>query len=149
MTLEKKIPFNIPEGVNVLNEYYYDFASIRLRSDGITQINPSDDTTYTLDDTVKVHNTIIKLNENNPMLILHVAGKHTTSENESRTFLASEEGNRNRIASAYVLQSLAQRIVANFYYKMFKPRRPTKFFTNQKDAENWLLSFKQNKNLQN
>ena len=145
MSHTKEIPFKIPERVNILQEYHFGYASLRLRSDGITQINTADDTMYSLKETKEVHSMVTKLNGRQPILIMHVPGKHTNADNASRKFLASETGLKNRLAFAFVLQSLAQRIVANFYVRMNKPKRPTKFFSVQKDAEKWLLSVKQDK----
>lgn len=144
MSTNKIIPIQIPKGVTVLREHHFDFASIMLRSDGITQINSKEDIQYTLIWTKQVHSTVNVLNENQPILILHVPGKHTNVDDESRKFLASEQGVHNRTAIAFVLQSLGQRLVANFYIKMNKPKVPTKFFNIQAEAESWLLSIKQN-----
>jgi hypothetical protein len=36
---------------------------------------------------------------------------------------------------------MAQKILANFYIKINKPERPTKFFNNKDEAINWLKPF--------
>jgi len=44
-------------------------------------------------------------------------------------------------SDAFVIKSLSQRILANFYLKVNLPERPTKFFNNSKDAISWLNQF--------
>jgi len=149
LSTEKTIPFHIPEDLNILKEHHFGYASIRLRSDGITQINTIEDTLYTLKETKEVHGVVTELNGPQPILVMHVPGKHTNADDASRKFLASEDGLFNRLAFAFVLQSLGQRIVANFYIRVNKPKRPTKIFSVQEDAEHWLLAIKHNNTLQN
>ena len=44
-------------------------------------------------------------------------------------------------ADAYVLKSLAQKIIANFYIRLNKPKIPTNFFTDEDSAIEWLTTF--------
>lgn len=59
---------------------------------------------------------------------------------EVREWASAPNGNKNTIADALVINSLAHKILANFYMKMNKPVKPTKIFTSQKKAVDWLLS---------
>jgi hypothetical protein len=59
---------------------------------------------------------------------------------EVRLWAAAPTGNKNTIADALVINSLAHKILANFYMKMNKPIKPTRTFTSQKKAVDWLLS---------
>jgi len=136
------IPCHIPSGVAVIKEHHFDYASIRVRNDGIVQINSQEDVLFGLQESLLVHSKVNELNENKPMLILHVPGKHTNIDDETRKFLSSEKGVKNRLAFAFVLQSLGQKLVANFFLKVNKPKIPTRFFTSQHEAEKWLLSVK-------
>jgi len=47
-----------------------------------------------------------------------------------------------RIADAFLVQSLGVRIVANFFIKITRPKIPTKLFTDEKAAINWLINYK-------
>ncbi len=44
-----------------------------------------------------------------------------------------------KICSAFVVTSLAHRLIANFYLKINKPVNPSKLFKNIVDAESWCL----------
>lgn len=144
MVKKKIIPFKFPEGVQSLKEHHFEFASICLRSDGISQINTEEDRLITLEESKPIHSMVTEFNGCKPIYIMHVPGKHTNADDDTRKFLSSEEGLKQRVAIAFVLQSMAQQIVANFYLKINKPAIPTKFFNEQADAEKWLLSIKNN-----
>ena len=72
---------------------------------------------------------------------LFLVGEFTSISMEARKFGATEEVTIFSKAEAYVIRSLAQRPIANFYLSFDKPAVPTKFFTNQKAAETWLINF--------
>jgi len=74
-----------------------------------------------------------------PLLIK--VGKYTLPSAEARKFLAQAESNPYAKAEAYVISDLPQRIVGNFFLKFDKPARPTKIFTNEEEAMEWLKQF--------
>lgn len=43
-----------------------------------------------------------------------------------------------KVADALVVNSLAEKLIANFYIKFNRPSVPTRMFTNEKDALSWL-----------
>jgi len=55
--------------------------------------------------------------------------------------LSKNENNPYSKADAFVLNSIAQKILANFYVKINKPERPTKFFNNLDEASIWLKKY--------
>ena len=61
---------------------------------------------------------------------------------EVRAWASAPAGNLNTIADALVIKSLAHKMLANFYVKINKPIKPTKIFTIQEKALNWLISLK-------
>lgn len=77
-----------------------------------------------------------------PVLVLCEA---TTNTNvELMNYLSKNENNPFSIADAFVITSISQSILANFYSKINKPERPTKFFTKREDAMKWLEQFFKN-----
>lgn len=73
-------------------------------------------------------------------LLINV-GKYTLPSVEARKFIAQAESNPYAKAEAYVISDLPQRIVGNFFLKFDKPARPTKIFTNEEEAMEWLKQF--------
>lgn len=60
---------------------------------------------------------------------------------EARTF-AAENGKDFFIASAIISDSLAVRMVVNFFNTFYSQVVPFKMFANEKDAREWLRTFK-------
>jgi hypothetical protein len=44
-------------------------------------------------------------------------------------------------ADAFMVNSTAMKLIANFYLRINKPERPTKMFTDEKEAIKWLKTF--------
>lgn len=57
---------------------------------------------------------------------------------EARAMFADKEFGKNRIAAAFVIRSLANRLIGNFFIKFHKPPTPSKLFHTQEDALEWL-----------
>lgn len=45
-------------------------------------------------------------------------------------------------AGAFVIHSMSQKLLANFYLKINTPQRPTKFFTDKEEAIKWLIQYR-------
>lgn len=74
-----------------------------------------------------------------PVLVLC---EPTTNTNvELMNYLSKNKNNPYSVADAFVIHSISQSILANFYSKINKPERPTKFFTKQEDALKWIEQF--------
>lgn len=70
--------------------------------------------------------------------VLVICEEFATTNNEVMKFLSKNENFPLSKGGAYVVHSIAQKIMANFYLKMITPERPTKFFNNREDAVKWL-----------
>lgn len=115
-------------------------CNLYLREDGILRIDIAEEEAFTLADAMEVVTAAGKLGNDKKMKNLIVVGNFTVPDNEAREYAASEEGSRYKIADAFVIHSLSQRIVGNFYLNFNKPVRPTKLFKSIEDAERWLES---------
>jgi hypothetical protein len=71
---------------------------------------------------------------------LITAEEVTQFDDSARVFSASEEGSKYSVAEAFVVKSLSQRLIANFYVKVNKPPIPSKVFNSEKEAIKWLES---------
>jgi hypothetical protein len=74
-----------------------------------------------------------------PFLINIKSVKNVTKK--ARDFLASEKGCQGVVASAILINSSITSMVGNFFIKISKPLVPTKLFTNEEDAKQWLFTF--------
>lgn len=69
-------------------------------------------------------------------------GEFTLPNKAAREASSSEKGCEYKIADAFVVKTMAQRIMANMMIKINIPAVPTKVFSSIKDAENWINQLK-------
>ncbi len=74
-----------------------------------------------------------------PTLVL--TNEFTSTNFEVMSFASKRENNPYSKADAFVIHSLAQKIVANFHSKINKPERPTQYFTSKDEALQWLKQY--------
>jgi hypothetical protein len=74
-----------------------------------------------------------------PVLIL--CSQYTNGDVEMLKYLSKNKNNPYSIADAFVINTMAQKIIGNFYIKLISLERPTKMFSNKEDAINWLNQF--------
>ena len=71
-------------------------------------------------------------------------GANLMSTTEARKIYADSRYIQTyRMADAFLVKSLAVRIVANFFIRVNKPKVPTKLFTEENYAQAWLVQFLQ------
>ncbi len=115
-------------------------SEVLMDSDGIIQVHASDHT-YSLSDIKDIHKAAIELSENKKILLLLITNRYTIVDEEGRQFLTKPEAKINFIAKAFVVRSLAQRILLNFVLHLKAVDLPVRFFTDKEEAANWLRSF--------
>lgn len=121
-----------------LNSIVTKISVVSLREDGILQINIKPDVEFTVFDFNELVDAAKKIGNGQKFLNLIIVGDNTLPDNEARTVSCSEAGSIYKIADAFVINSLAQALVANFYMKFNKPFVPTRFFKHKEDAIIWL-----------
>lgn len=87
---------------------------------------------------------LVEAQKSNVGLILPVLVYCENNANADVVLLSKLSKNINNPyskADAFVLNSIAQKILANFYVKINKPERPTKFFNNSEEALIWLKKY--------
>ena len=95
----------------------------------------------TFDDITSITEFSDKKGFNGKYLNLYEFGENSDANNDVRSWAAKDSGNHHTVADAFVINSLAQKMIADFYLKFHKPERPTKVFNNREKAVKWLLSF--------
>jgi hypothetical protein len=75
---------------------------------------------------------------NQPVLLLVVYAEDNIFSKEARQYIASKEINHIVKAEALVLNSMALRIMGNFYLKVNKPARQSRLFNDRNIAFEWL-----------
>jgi hypothetical protein len=81
---------------------------------------------------------------NNKILQLIIAKHHSLPNTEARD-LAAEQGKNFFIASAVVSNSIAIRLIVNFFNSFYRSTVPFKMFGDEVSARKWLRTFKKNR----
>ncbi len=129
------------ESISILKKIELNSSTISLRSDGIILFDVKPNVTITEKDAKEMVDTAGKIGGNKKHLILIIAGKYALADKEARDFAAGEYGNKYTIAGAFVIKSLAQKILGNAYLKVNKPLTPTALFDSEEKAVAWLKTF--------
>lgn len=116
-------------------------STIQLRSDGILQVDFVDECMLDVAECEELIRNYTAVLNTRKVPILHIFGRYTGATKGARDFSASPEGLKHSLAEAYVLKSLAHRLLLNFYIKFNKPAVPTKYFTTKQEAIAWLLKY--------
>ena len=73
--------------------------------------------------------------------VLVICQEFASTDTTFTKHLAKNINNPFSKADAFVINSMSQKILANFYLKISTPERPTKFFKNKEEAVDWLKQF--------
>lgn len=116
-------------------------SELFLRKDGVVQMNAKEHY-FTLKDIKEIIDVQGKITNGKRLALLVVVSEFANLDSEAREIMATKESTQYSIVEAYVIHSLSQKLLANFYMKVNKPNVPTKFFTNIDSAEEWLKSYR-------
>lgn len=84
---------------------------------------------------------LYEISDNKPFrLLFDVKDQFVQIDAKARKFAASAPVTDLFIAEAIVINTLAMRMVFNFYLKVDRPHFPTKAFNSSLKAEQWLLT---------
>lgn len=108
------------------------------REDGIIEIDCRDNFEYEIQHIKENLALIKKLTGNKKALVLNCSKPYTTVTKEVRDYVASAPHKDFIKGEAFVIHTIGQAILGNFYLRVNKPVVPARFFKNKTDAENWL-----------
>lgn len=129
------------EQIHIIDKIEFNKTSIALRDDGImmVEIKAHEDIDVVL--VKRIVNSIERIGEGKRFPLLIILGENTLPNAEARAYVATPESDPYAKAEAYVINSFTQKLVANVYTSFNKPFRPTKFFTSEEKAVEWLKTF--------
>ena len=70
--------------------------------------------------------------------VIALCGDYTTRDLDFMNHISKNANVPYSAADAFVLNSVPQRIIANFYIRIVRPERPTKFFNTKEEALKWI-----------
>jgi len=132
----------MPASVNNSSEQIeYLHCSIFLRDDGIAVVDVIDEVILGKKETLEIIAGVGKLSKGKKVPVLTIFKPGNTADKGARDCTASAAGSQFTLADGFVIHNLPQKIIANFYLKINKPLKPTRFFSNENDALVWLKTF--------
>lgn len=127
--------------IEILKQIDFDNKSIALRSDGIVQVTITSNEDVEVKDVVEVVSALGEIGKGKKFPLLITTQKYTLPSPEARAYIATAESDPFASAEAYVIQSFSQKLVGNVYISFNKPARPTRIFTSEAKATEWLKTF--------
>lgn len=120
----------------------YDKYTFTLRKDGIVHYRMKANCLILLPDILQHYEIFKKKYEGQKFLNLYEFEENAEVDDNVRKWASDPSGNNFTIADAFVIQSMAQKMIGNFYLTFHKPVKPTKLFNNVEDALKWLNSLR-------
>ena len=116
--------------------------TLTIRPDGIMLISMKPHFTLKLADAQAMVKLFQEMGDGKQFLLLFIAGNDSSVATDARYYASGIEANKYTIASAFVVRSVAQKLLGNAYVTFNKPITPTRIFTDENDAVTWLMGFK-------
>jgi hypothetical protein len=123
----------------IVKESRHPYFSVYLNGNRVLVIEAAADMEYERHHVDLIIDTVREFAGSLKHLVLIEAGEHAAIGYEGLKSLAKPEAFSYAHAKAYVIKTLSQRLMANFYMKFFRPDIPVKFFRKRQEAEAWLL----------
>lgn len=113
-------------------------SSVTLMSEDILHIEIKADEEFELADFLELMEAAKEIGNGKKFKNLIKVGIHTLPSREAREMSSSTEGSEFKLADAFVIHSVAQKIIGNFMMNIQKPAIPTRIFTDENEALIWL-----------
>ncbi len=127
--------------LTVLKEVVLPEVTVSLKSDGIVYVKYNQDVTLDLDLQAKSLVAFNEVTEKKLTPFLFEADLGISVTKEARDNAIVMEDHTPCKATAVLVQNIAYALIANFYMKFNKPKRPYKVFNNREEAIEWLDTF--------
>ncbi|MCH2230104.1 MAG: hypothetical protein MK105_07145 [Crocinitomicaceae bacterium] len=112
-----------------------------VRTDDIVHVHIKDNVVITKDVLYEMHDSLWKLTEE-PRQFVFQAGSNVIFTHHARKHTKVVEETYPVISTAIIVDGLRQRFIANLYFKLARPKRPSKSFTSLNDCLAWSKEIK-------
>lgn len=130
-----------------MNTIHFEKAKLTFINENILRVELKDGVEIDRKDSEAIFETRRKVMGDRDYYVLLVHGKHSSVTNDTRKMAAEPQFALYRKAFAIVVNSLAQRLIGNFYIKFDMPPSPTRLFTDEQKAIQWIKSVEADRNL--
>jgi len=116
-------------------------AIITIVADGVMHVHLKVEHRFDLHHADNIYEARLKLAKGGKFAIMYTAPKFIRPTRAVRKHLASDERLLTTTADAFVINSIAHRLMANMYIRINKPKLPTAIFEDKQEAIEWLKNF--------
>ena len=131
----------IPDNVKAISTQTVAPYIISICDDGILYVQVTNEVNESVERSKELVETIGKMVNYKKVPMLSKFDEFALPPRENRDFWAKKDSCPYTSAEAFITNSIAMTIVANFYMRVEKPQRNTKMFTKVADARKWLKTF--------
>src|ERR1700741_1725208 len=131
----------IPCNVKVISTKKVTPYIISLCDDGILYVRVTNEFDETVERSKELVKAIGEIVNYKKVPMLSKFDEFVLPPRENRNFWAKKDSCPYTSAEAFITQSIAMKIIANFYMRIEKPQRETKMFTKVDEARKWLKTF--------
>lgn len=117
-------------------------VNLQLKSNGIVYLLFKDDCTLDIDLQMRLLEHYHDITGGKLMPFIVMAAENVSISKEARDNAVKIEDISMIGASAVIATSLPYKLIANFYLKFNKPKRPFKVFRTEEEAVKWLKTLK-------
>lgn len=110
---------------------------LSYNENGYYELSIKDNVEIFIDDIHHIVNAQKQLNGSKlPTLIS--GGQYSTTNTDTLKYISVNENMPYSKCAAFIVSSISQKLLGNFYLKIYKPQRPTRFFNHKDEAILWL-----------
>ena len=128
----------IEANIYTINEIDLPEVNIHRKSNDIIYVLFKDNCTLDIDLQMRLLEQYNKIAENKLMPFIFMAAENVSITKEARDNAVKIEDISMIGSSAVIVTSLPYKLIANFYLRFNKPKRPFKVFSNEEEAVKWL-----------
>lgn len=128
------------EEIHIVKEIDFKTVNIALKSNGIVYVLFKDHCLINIELQNQLLHVYRDITGGKLMPFIFLAAEYVSVTKEAKENAIFIEDQSMCGASAVVVNTLAYKLIANFYLKVNKPKRPYRVFSNVQDAEKWLLT---------
>jgi hypothetical protein len=126
---------------NIERQSDHSFFTVKLFKDGIIHVNLKGIDEIDIDNAKEIINGIGEFCQDKKRPVLVSSDSFAAPTPEARHFLAKADSNPYSSAAAYLTKTLAEKLITNAFIRFNKPTRPTRMFTTEHKAMEWLRTF--------
>jgi len=130
------------EAVYIIKELDFPDVNLKRKSNDIVYVTFKDNCNLDIPLQTRLLDYYFEITDGKLMHFIFLAAENVTITKEARDNAVKIEDQSMLGASAVVVDSLPYKLIANFYLKFNKPKRPYKVFGKEEEAVKWLKTIK-------